>query len=229
MRHYATHREKTQRAMDAYLNLIDTADWLKSEARVPLDSFDLTMGEFRVLDLLNREGPLTVGDAARRRKTSLHNLKATSKYLEKRGWMRREVVTLPPAAFEASHKAKAEKNGKRSGRRIGAMMLTPSGKRFIRDVLPSHSKFVKALMRTLSSKEQMSVSRLCRKLRANDAVKFLREIRMLDEDQEALELREKVEAELERLSRAPTPLDRVLRTVRARMRMRGRGPYGHLR
>ena len=224
MRHYATHREKTRRAMDAYLNLLDTADWLKKEARVPLDSFDLTMGEFRVLDLLNREGPMTVGDAARKRKTSLHNLKATSKYLEKRGWVQRVVVTLPPAAFEASHKAKAHKNGKRNGRRTGAMMLTPSGKRFIEDVLPSHSKFVKALMRTLSSKEQVSVSRMCRKLRANDPMKFLREIRMLDEDQEALELRDKVEAELERVSHAPTPLERVLRAARARMRTRGRGP-----
>lgn len=217
MRHYATHREKTRRAMDAYLNLIDTADWLKKEARVPLASFDLTMGEFRVLDMLNREAPMTVGDAARRRKTSLHNLKATSKYLEKRGWVQRVVVTLPPAPLEASHKAKAQKNGKRKGRRTGAMMLTPSGKRFIEDVLPSHSKFVKAQMRTLNSREQLSMSRMCRRLRDNDRMKFLREIRMMDEDEEALELRKKVEAELGRLSRAPA--DRALRAL---MRMRRR-------
>jgi hypothetical protein len=56
MRHYPRHREKTQRAMQAYLDLIDTADWLRGELRVPLESFDLTMGEFRLLEMLNREG-----------------------------------------------------------------------------------------------------------------------------------------------------------------------------
>jgi hypothetical protein len=42
--------------MQAYLDLIDTADWLRGELRVPLESFDLTMGEFRLLEMLNREG-----------------------------------------------------------------------------------------------------------------------------------------------------------------------------
>ena len=56
MRHYPRHREKTQRAMQAYMHLIDTADWLRGELRVPLESFDLTMGEFRLLEMLNREG-----------------------------------------------------------------------------------------------------------------------------------------------------------------------------
>jgi hypothetical protein len=39
MRHYATHRERTERAMDAYMNLIDTAEWLKGELRTPLNFF----------------------------------------------------------------------------------------------------------------------------------------------------------------------------------------------
>ncbi|MGA8870114.1 MAG: Dam family site-specific DNA-(adenine-N6)-methyltransferase [Candidatus Acidiferrales bacterium] len=34
------------------MDLIDAAEWLKAELRVPLESFDLTMGEFRVLELL---------------------------------------------------------------------------------------------------------------------------------------------------------------------------------
>jgi DNA-binding MarR family transcriptional regulator len=74
MRHYATHREKTRRAMQGCLDLIDTAEWLKSELRPPLDSFDLTFGEFRLLELLNRKGPLTVIDAARERKSSKQNV-----------------------------------------------------------------------------------------------------------------------------------------------------------
>ncbi len=201
MRHYATHREKTQRAMQACLDLIDTAEWLKSELRPPLDSFDLTLGEFRVLELLNRRGPLTVRDAARERKASVRNLKATSRYLERRGWVRRVVVALPPAPFEQTHQAKSKKDEKRKGRRIGVMALTDSGKRFVRDVMPNNSKMMKALMRVLGSREQLSLSRLCGKIRSREAaLKFLQEIRMVDEDQEAAEVRKEAAGELERLT-----------------------------
>jgi hypothetical protein len=89
------------------------------------------------------------------------------------------------------------------------MTLTDLGKRFVRDVMPSHFKMMKALMRVLDAREQLSLSRLCRKLRSREAVlKFLQEIRMVDEDEEAAEVREEAAAELERLT--------------ARMRMRGR-------
>jgi DNA-binding MarR family transcriptional regulator len=201
MEHYPTHREKSQRAMQAYLDLIDTAEWLKSELRPPLDSFDLTFGEFRVLELLNRKGPLTVRDAARERKSSRQNLKKVSRRLERRGWVRRLVVMLPPVPFDESHKPTSKKDEKRKGRRVGVITLTPSGKRFVRDVMPNNSKMMKALMRVLDAREQLSLSRLCRKLRSDEAAfKFLQEIRMVDEDQEAAELREKASAELERLT-----------------------------
>lgn len=200
MGNYITQREKTKRAMQAYLELMDTAEWLKSQARAPLESFDLTMGEFRVLELLNREGPLTIRDAARKRKASVPNLKQTNAYLERRGWTRRMIVTLPPVPFERSHKARSKESEPRKGQRLTALTLTDSGKRFIRDVLPGHSKFVKALFRVLDPREQTTMIRSCRKLRAGDAIKFLREIRVMDEEQEAVELRKQAMAELERLA-----------------------------
>lgn len=201
MAHYPTHREKTRRAVQACLDLIDTAEWLKSELRPPLDSFDLVFGEFRVLELLERKGPLTVNDVSRERRTGIANVKRTSKYLERRGWVRRIIVALPPVPFDENHKAMSKKDGKRKGRRVGVMVLTPSGKRFVRDVMPNNCKMMKALMRVLDAREQLSLSRMCRKLRSGEAlVKFLREIRMVDEDQEAAEVRETARRELERLT-----------------------------
>jgi len=44
-----------------------------------------------------------------------------------------------------------------------------------RDVLPNHSKLVKALMRVLNAKEQDSLFRICRKLREGDVMKFVHE------------------------------------------------------
>jgi hypothetical protein len=51
----AAYKVKSQRALRAYMVLIDTADWIKGELRGPLESFDVTLGEFRVLEILNRE------------------------------------------------------------------------------------------------------------------------------------------------------------------------------
>ena len=182
MSHYPTQKEKTQRAMQAYMDLIDTADWLRGELRVPLQAFDLTMGEFRLLEMLLREGALFVGDVGRRRKMKKQNLKVMIQHLEKRGWVRRMIVALPPVGFEESHRPNSERREKREGKRVGVVGLTGSGKRFIRDVLPRHSKFVKSLFRALSGREQMSLSRMCRKLRAGDIVKFYREITHEDEE-----------------------------------------------
>ncbi len=57
---YPTHQDKTDRAFRAYLELLDAAEWLKGELRVPLASFDVTLPELRVLHLLHTEGALPV-------------------------------------------------------------------------------------------------------------------------------------------------------------------------
>ena len=201
MRYYPTNQEKTGRAVQACLDLIDTAKWLESELRPPLDSFGLTLAEFRVLELLNRAGPMTVSDVARERNCARQNLIATSKSLERRGWVWRVVGTLPPVSIEQSHKARSKTEQKRKGRRVGVMTLTLSGKRFIRDVIPNQFKMMKALLRVLDGREQVSLSRLCGKLASREAVlKFLQEIRMIEEDQQAVEVRQEAAAELERLA-----------------------------
>jgi len=215
MRRLLTHREKTLRAVQTCMDLIDTAEWLKSELRMTLDSFDLTLAEFRTLDLLNRNGPLLIRDVCRARGTGLQNVKRTSKYLEKRGWVRRVVATLPPVPFEQSHKAESTRNQKRKGRRSSVMALTSSGKRFVRDVMPSHSKMMKALMRVLDARQQATLGRMCRMLRSREAtMKFLQEIRMMDEDQEAAEVRAEAAAELERLTARMGGRGRTLRVER---------------
>jgi DNA-binding MarR family transcriptional regulator len=204
-----THRQKTKRAMEAYMEMIDTADWLKSELRVPLESFDLTMGELRLLELLDRRGALTTRDVMQARKAKKQNVRRMVNHLERRGWVGRRIVTLPAVEFADSHQAKSRRWERRRGKLIGVVGLTAAGKNFIHDVLPRHTKLVKSLFRVLDSREQMSMIRMCRKLREGDPVKFFREIRMMDEEEEAAELRQEAMADLERL------------TARTRMRMRG--------
>jgi MarR family transcriptional regulator, 2-MHQ and catechol-resistance regulon repressor len=183
MPHYPTHKEKTQRAFRAYVDLIDTGEWLKGELRGPLESFDVTMGEFRLLELLYREGRLPVMDLARKRRAKRQNLVVITDRLGERGWVRRRWTRLPPMEFhKGSHVAKARLSEPRVGRRVSMVSLTKSGEKFVGNVLPRHSKLVKSLMRVLDAREQDTLSRICRKLREGDVLKFIREIRMEDQD-----------------------------------------------
>ncbi len=183
MPHYPTHKEKTQRALRAYVDLIDTGEWLKSELRGPLETFGVTMGEYRLLELLYHEGKLTVTDLAWRRRIKRQNAEVAIDRLGGRGWVRRRSVRLTPTPFhKGSNVAKSRWNEQRVGRRASLVSLTKSGEKFIGNVLPRHSKLVKSLMRVLDAREQDTLSRICRKLRAGDVLKFMREIRMEDEE-----------------------------------------------
>ncbi|HUA00640.1 MAG TPA: MarR family transcriptional regulator [Candidatus Aquilonibacter sp.] len=182
MPNYPSRKEKIKRAFRACTDLLDTADWIKSELRGPLLSFDLVMGEFRLLEMLYSEGALFVTDVARRRGMHRQGVDVIIARLERRGWARRVVVKLPPVDFERAHLAAAMKDKPREGLKRQAVALTKSGKKFIGTVLPNHSKLVKALMRAITSTEQDSLSRICRKLRAGDILKFVHELRMEDDD-----------------------------------------------
>ena len=177
-----TQKEKTQRAFRAYLDLLDTAEWMRSYMRGPLESFDLTMGGFRLLEMLYRDGPVSVPVAAERRGCKRQNMDVIVTRLEERGWVRRTVVTHSPAEIKESHLPKVKRGKPREGRRVGMVSLTPLGKKFIGNVLPNHAKVIKALMRALDGREQESLSRLCAKLREGDILKFASE--MTHEDAE---------------------------------------------
>ncbi len=178
-----THKEKTLRAFGAYLELLDTAEWFEREMRAPLASFDLTMAGFRLLELLYRVEIMTIPDVARRRGAVRQTIDAIVARLVERGWVRRMLIALPPVDPTGSHLAKSKRNERRVGVRVGMVKLTPAGKRLVRDMLPRHSKMVKALMRVLTAREQNSLGRICRKVREDGLVQFVREIRMEDPEE----------------------------------------------
>lgn len=174
--HRPTQKEKTQRAFRAYLDLLDTADWLLGELYGQMRSFDLTMNGFRTLELLYREGPMRMADAARERQFNRQNLDVVVKRLEDRGWVRREYSRLAPAAIKPTHLSRIKHAKGSAGRRIVVLRLTREGEKFIGSVIPKHAKIVKAFMRSIDSREQESLSRICRKLRERDVVKFVSEL-----------------------------------------------------
>ena len=177
-----THRDRTERAFRTCTVLIDTAEWMKTQLRGPLAAFDITMRDFRLLELLYREGALPVRDVGHRldaRRSVLTRIIARVSAL---GWIRQMTITLPPVEFERAHLPLSQKDTPRCGRRIAVVGLTKTGKRFMKDVLPRHLKLMKALLCVLHIREQDSLVRICLKLRQGDILKFMHEIRMQDDE-----------------------------------------------
>lgn len=180
MTHWPTQKEKTQKAFRAYLELLDTADWIRAELRPQLEAFDLTMAGFRLLEMLYREGPVSKPMAADRFRFKRQNLNVIVAGLQQRGWVQVTVTMYPLAEVKETGASKARVRNPRDGQRVGVISLTPLGKKFIGNVLPRHAKMVKALMRVLEGREKESLIRICRKLREGDIVKYVSELTHLD-------------------------------------------------
>ncbi len=179
---------------------LDAEEHLKDALKCPLQLAGLTVEGFRLLEMLHRDGALPIAHITKRRGRRRESTLEVIGRLEKRGWARRAIVKLPPVSFERAHLPKSKKDVPREGQKIAVAGLTASGKRLIGDVLMNYSKVFESIMRGIDGREQASLSRICRKLRAGDPVKFFREIRLMDEEQEAAELSGKAVAELERLT-----------------------------
>ncbi|MGB7311094.1 MAG: MarR family transcriptional regulator, partial [Candidatus Acidiferrales bacterium] len=152
MSHYPTPRQRTKRAFGAYMEVLETADWLKGELHGPLLMYDLSMGDFRLLELLHREGALFAPDIARRRRLHKQAVAVIVRRLTKRGFVLRKIIKLPPVEFQRAQVPASKRDERREGIRTSVVGLTKSGKRFIGEVLPHHTKVAKALLRALNAR-----------------------------------------------------------------------------
>jgi DNA-binding MarR family transcriptional regulator len=173
-----TVEERKLKSFRVYLDILDTAEWLRRQFAEQLDAFDLTIGGFRLMEVLYREGPITTEDFCKKRRYRRQSLDALVKRLKERGWVQFEVIELEPSEIERTRLPKKLRDVPRRGRRVGRVSLTEDGTKFMHIVFPRHAKLVFAFMKALDSREQETVSRACKKLREGDVVKMLNEISM---------------------------------------------------
>lgn len=186
MSRYITARGRTKRAWAAYTGLLDTAEYMREEMSSQLATYDMTMMQFRVLETLWHDGPQYERFLCQKFLRSKQNMVFVIKTLRERGWVRRERSRL--TADERRGRCTVEWNEAKEGRpfsfragvgrRIIKIHLTQAGKRMIEFVFPKHAKVVKSQFRALEGREQSTLSRLCRKLREGDIIKFFKEIVM---------------------------------------------------
>jgi predicted ATP-grasp superfamily ATP-dependent carboligase len=121
-------RGKTERAFQAYVELMDAAERLRNFMARKLETFDLTMVQFRVLEMVYHKGPRYQEAISRRLGCSKQNIRLVLDRLERAGWIKRVKARLPatqaagtPAKKTADRPAKTSEGNpanKLMGRRI---------------------------------------------------------------------------------------------------------------
>jgi len=175
---YISVRGRTNRAVAGYVDLLEAAEQLKERMTRQLGSYYLTMLEFRLLASILHDGPQYQIAISHRFRCSKQNIGRAVESLRERGYLRRKMSALPttPSDGWANPERAATMKRPVRGRRIAIVRLTPQGREFIKYVYPKHAKVVKSVMRVLDGREQLTLSRLCLKLKEGDAVKMLKEL-----------------------------------------------------
>jgi hypothetical protein len=171
-----TQNQRRATAFRAFLEILETADWVRRELRGQMEMFEVTLEGLRFLELLHREGRLTIREAAERRHCAKQSIATLVEVLRGRGWVEYEVETLAPVGTAPKETA----NKPRRGWRVGYIRLSGAGERFVKSVLPRNMKLVLAFMRALEWREQETLIRTCRKLRERNILRFLHEMEYED-------------------------------------------------
>lgn len=153
---YEIQVRKTQRAVMAHESLVFAAQALDVIQSHQLDSFGLTLSQYRVLEALLQAGPMNQAKLSVRFFWVQSNTHYVVRGLEARGLVVR----------------KAREKDKRSI----TIHLTPEGEALIAEAFPLHAMLVRAQMSVLDTREQETLCRLCVKLSQGDPGNFIREI-----------------------------------------------------
>ena len=138
-------RNKTEtRALNTYLKLMRASESTTARVHRHLSSAGLTLSQFGALEALYHLGPLSQKEIGEKVLRSSGNMTMVIDNLEKRGLVRRERSN--------------------SDRRCYSIHLTNKGNSIIRQIFPRHAAMIANEMSVLSTAEQNTLAKLCRKL-----------------------------------------------------------------
>jgi MarR family 2-MHQ and catechol resistance regulon transcriptional repressor len=142
-----THYDGTAaevRALDAFIALFRAADTVGKRTSQMIQTYDLTTAQFGVLETLLHLGPMEQVRLASKQLVSCGNITFVVDRLERAGLV--------------------ERVASRTDRRCKRVRLTRRGRALISRIFPAQVAFMVQAMTVLTSAEQASLGRLCRKL-----------------------------------------------------------------
>jgi MarR family 2-MHQ and catechol resistance regulon transcriptional repressor len=139
--HHGPRREIT--ALDAYIKLMRAAESVTARAHVVLPR-SITFSQFSAMEALYHLGPLYQTELAAKLLKTGGNLTLVVDNLERCGFVARQRLA--------------------TDRRYVRVALTPKGRRFIATLFPKHAARLTREFAVLTSREQATLGRLCKKL-----------------------------------------------------------------
>jgi MarR family transcriptional regulator, 2-MHQ and catechol-resistance regulon repressor len=162
-------KERRNRALAAYESLTRASFAIDDLLDKQCDFFGLTTCQYRALEYLAKWGPTAMGDLASNILFGDSTVSVVTKNLEKMGL----VVRRGDA-----------KDGRKA-----IVHLTNAGREAVEKLLPKRAMLVRAKMCVLSKREQEILEQLCHRLADGDAVKFLLDMTMVDDEEMQLLMR----------------------------------------
>jgi MarR family transcriptional regulator, 2-MHQ and catechol-resistance regulon repressor len=159
-----TQRDKRIRALAVYASLERALYSLDELLDNQCAHYGLSRSQYRVLEHVFLYGAMATGTLAGRILFSDGTISVVTRNLAKVGLLVRR--------------------GDEADGRKAIVHLTEVGKSLVGEILPKRAKLLRAKMCVLGKREQENLDRLCQKLAAGDAVKFMMEVTLEDENEE---------------------------------------------
>lgn len=139
-----SYGSRTDKAMTTWIQLFRSFTKIRAKESLYIQSFDLTMNQFQVLEVLYHRGDLSVGAITKLTMGTPGNITVVVRNLKRDGF----VDSIPHA----------------KDKRSSILSITQKGKDIIEQLFPNHAKNLESYFEVLDDDEMESLFNLLRKL-----------------------------------------------------------------
>lgn len=139
-----TYGHRADISMKTWMQVFRTYNKIRAKESIYIQSFDLTMNQFQVLEVLYHRGDLNIGSITKLTMSTPGNITVVVKNLKRDGL----IVSLQ------------DENDKRAS----ILSITPKGKEIIEQLFPQHAQNFEEYFKVLSTEEMETLFELLKKL-----------------------------------------------------------------
>lgn len=134
----------TDKAMTTWIQLFRSYNKIRAKESLYIQSFDLTMNQFQILEVLYHRGDLSIGAITKLTMGTPGNVTVVVRNLKRDGF----ISVIPHS----------------KDKRTSILSITPKGKDVIEKLFPEHAKNLESYFEVLSDDEMDTLFNLLRKL-----------------------------------------------------------------
>jgi MarR family 2-MHQ and catechol resistance regulon transcriptional repressor len=139
-----SYGQKADKSMATWMEVYKTYHKIRAKELTYISSFDITMNQFEVLEVLYHRGDMNIGMITKLILSTPGNVTVVVRNLKRDGY----VDAYPDL----------------KDKRASILSITPKGKELIEALFPNHAKNFEAYFEVLSDEEMETLFRLLRKL-----------------------------------------------------------------